>query len=53
MSDDKKPVTKPGEAHRGDDDVHYYDVDETNVSETEPSERPRTDGAQRPDDGES
>ena len=53
MSDDKKPVTKPGEARRGDDEIHYHEVDETNVSETEPSETPRTDDARRPDEGES
>jgi len=53
MSDDKKPVTKPGEAHRGDDEIHYHEVDETNVSETDPPETPSTDDAQRRDDGES
>jgi|1185.fasta_scaffold219476_1 hypothetical protein len=53
MSDDKKPVPTPGEAHRGDDDVHYYDIDETNVSDADKSEPPRTDDVRRPDDGES
>jgi hypothetical protein len=53
MSDDKQPVPKPGEARRGDDEVHYHEVDETNVSDADRSEKPRTDDAQRPEDGES
>ena len=38
---DDKPVPDPGEAGRGDDDeIHYYEVDETNVSEANPAEPP-------------
>ena len=32
---DDKPVPEPGEAGRDDDEIHYYEVDETNVSESE------------------
>ena len=53
MSDDQKPVPQPGDAERDDDEIHYHEVDETNVSDTESSERPRTDDARRPEDGES
>ncbi len=41
MSDETKPVPEPGEAGRGDDEIHYHDVDETNVNDAERS-RPRT-----------
>ena len=41
---DDKPVPEPGEAGRGDDrEIHYYEVDETNVSEAERSEPPSPD----------
>ena len=46
MSDDEKPVPQPGEAHREDNEVHYYDVDETNVGE---AEKPETDDPERPE----
>ena len=46
-----KPVPDPGEAGRGDDDeIHYYEVDETNVSEANPAEPPEPDKAQENDD---
>lgn len=48
---DDKPVPDPGEAGRGDDDeIHYYEVDETNVSEANPAEPPEPDKAQESDD---
>ena len=48
---DDKPVPDPGEAGRGDDDeLHYYEVDETNVSEANPAEPPEPDKAQESDD---
>ncbi|MDA0172476.1 hypothetical protein OJ998_25460 [Solirubrobacter taibaiensis] len=40
---DDKPVPEPGEAGRGDDEIHYYEVDETNVSEADRSEPPAPD----------
>jgi hypothetical protein len=48
MSEDKKTVPEPNEVDR-DDDVHYHDVDETNVRETDrprpaPEEGQRADG---------
>ena len=46
-----KPVPDPGEAGRGDDDeIHYYEVDETNVGEANRPEPPEPDKAQEPDD---
>ena len=46
---DDKPVPEPGEAGRGDDDqIHYYEVDETNVSDTK--EPPVPDEAQESED---
>ena len=39
MNHEPKPVPEPGEAHRDDNEVHYYYVDETNVGETQ---EPRT-----------
>ena len=41
---DDKPVPEPGEAGRGEDEVHYYEVDETNVSGTD---TPPADGEDR------
>ena len=43
MSEDTKPVPEPGEANRDDDEIHYYDVDETNVSDADKEQKPRTD----------
>ena len=30
---DDKPDAEPGEAGRDDDEIHYYEVDETNVGD--------------------
>ena len=46
MSDEPKPVPEPGEAHREDDEIHYYDVDETNVGD---AQKPETDEEERPE----
>jgi hypothetical protein len=43
MHPDDKPVPQPGEAHREDGEVRYYDTDETNVGGT--AQEPRTDDA--------
>jgi len=48
MDDDTKPVPEPGEAHRDDDEVHYYEVDETNVSESAPSDSRSADDREEP-----
>ena len=52
MSDDKKAVPEPGEAGRGDDEIHYHDVDETNVGEAERAQKPQADEAPRPESHE-
>ncbi len=52
MSDDKKSVPEPGEAARGDDEIHYHEVDETNVSEAERPQRPQADEAPRTESDE-
>ena len=52
MSDDKKAVPEPGEADRGDDEIHYHEVDETNVSEAERSQKPQAAEAPRPESDE-
>ena len=31
MTDDTKPVPEPGEAQRDEDEIHYFETDETNV----------------------
>jgi hypothetical protein len=49
MSDDDKPVPAPGEAHREDNELHYHDVDETNVAE---SQKPEADDTERPEPDE-
>ena len=49
MSDDKKSVPEPGEAGRDDGDIHYYEVDETNVGDADRSRTPDPDEAQRPE----
>jgi hypothetical protein len=41
VSDDEKPVPQPGEAHREEDEIHYYEVDETKVGDAGGSEKPR------------
>lgn len=46
MSDHKKSVPEPGEAGRDNDDVHYFEVDETNVGAAERS-KPQKDEAQQ------
>lgn len=45
MVDDNKPVPEPGEAQR-EDEVHYYEVDETDVGESEPDSGPADDREQ-------
>jgi hypothetical protein len=45
MSDDNKPVPEPGEADRGEDEVHYFQVDETNVGDADRPRPPRPDDA--------
>ncbi len=52
MNDDPKPVAEPGEARRGDDEVHYHEIDETDVRDAARSKKPRADDAQRPEAGE-
>jgi hypothetical protein len=47
MSEDPKTVPKPNEVRRDQDDVHYHDVDETNVGATEDPPKPP-----EPDDGD-
>ncbi len=46
MSDPKKAVPEPNEAGR-DDDIHYHQVDETNVGEAEQIPEERVDRANR------
>jgi hypothetical protein len=45
-----KPVPEPGESGRDDDEIHYYEVDETNVGEANRAEPPEPDKAQESDD---
>ena len=45
---DDKPVPEPGEAGRDDDEIHYYEVDETNV-EADRSEPPAADDEEQPE----
>jgi hypothetical protein len=48
MSEDKKTVPEPGEARRDDDDeIHYHEVDETNVGGAD--QKPHGDNTQRPE----
>jgi hypothetical protein len=51
MSDDKKAVPEPGEADR-EDEIHYHEVDETNVGDTEQPRKARLDQAQQPEGDE-
>jgi len=39
MTDDTKPVPEPGEAQRDEDEIHYFETDETNVGEDAGSEQ--------------
>jgi hypothetical protein len=43
MSEDKKAVPEPGEARRDDDEIHYYEIDETNVRDAERPPKPQVD----------
>ena len=53
MNADDKPVPEPGEARRADDDeIHYHEIDETNVRDADRSKKPRADDTQRPEAGE-
>ena len=53
MIDEDKTVPEPGEAHRDRDEVHYFEVDETNVRDADrPQKPPPTDGAQGPESDE-
>jgi hypothetical protein len=45
MTDDNKPVPQPGEAERDDDEVRYFEVDETNVGDAPESRKPHADDA--------
>ena len=49
MSDDDKAVPEPGEADRDDDEIHYYEIDETNVGEADRPQRPDADEPQPPE----
>ena len=40
---DEKPVPEPGEAGRDGDEIHYHDVDESNVYETKRPIKPPAD----------
>ncbi len=50
---DDKPVPEPGEAGRDDDEIHYYEVDETDVGDAARPEKPGADDAPQPDRDES
>ena len=53
MSDDTKAVPEPGEAGRDDDEeIHYHEVDETNVRDTDRPKKPRADQARPPGAGD-
>jgi hypothetical protein len=52
MSDDPKTVPQPNEAQRDGDDIHYHDVDETNVGESARPQQPAPDDEQRSGDDE-
>jgi hypothetical protein len=52
MSDDEKTVPQPNEVRRDGDEIHYHEVDETNVGETDRSRKPNADKAQRREGGE-
>ena len=47
MTDDEKTVPDPNEARRDDQVIHYHQVDETNVGDTDRSRKPETDETQR------
>ena len=48
---DDKPVPEPGEAGRDDDEIHYYEVDETNVGGTDRPQPPAPEETQESDEG--
>jgi hypothetical protein len=52
MSEDKKTVPQPNEARRGEDEIHYHEVDETNVGDAGESQTRDADEAQPPEAGE-
>jgi hypothetical protein len=52
MSDDPKTVPEPNEARRDEGDIHYHEVDETNVSGTENPQQPAPDDERRSEDDE-
>jgi hypothetical protein len=52
MTDDKKAVPEPGEAGRDDDEIHYHQVDETNVGDAARPQKPHPDEEQRSEAGE-
>ena len=45
VNENAKPVPEPGEAGREDGEVHYYDVDETRVGDSEPAQPPQDEDA--------
>jgi hypothetical protein len=47
MDNHSKPVPEPGQAPRDDGEVHYFEVDETNVSGATESPQPRGDDPPR------
>ena len=51
MNDDDKPVPEPGEARRDDDEIHYHEIDETNVRDADRSKPSRPDDTERPETG--
>ena len=53
MSDDDKPVPEPGEARRDDDELHYHEIDETNVDGHDRPSKPPADDTPRPQADES
>ncbi len=50
MTDDERTVPKPGEADREDNELHYYEVDETNVSGADRSQEPHANDKSGEDD---
>ena len=52
MTDDKKAVPEPGEARRDDDEIHYHQVDETNVRDADRAQKPSASEPERPEAGE-
>ena len=52
MGEDKKTVPQPNEAGRDEDEIHYHEVDETNVGDANRSQKRDADEARRPEAGE-